>query len=216
MSLKILFLLFMIYAFLGWVLETIVVSIESKKIVHRGFLVGPYIPIFGVGAILITLLLSDYDKDIFVLFIMSCFLGAILEYITSYLMEKIFNTRWWDYSHEKFNLNGRVCLRTTIAFGILGIILIKILNPFFINLLDKLSDFSVSIIVIILAIIFVTDLIVSFRVISKIKSVNFGLGKDTTEEVSLKVREALKKRSLLTRRLVSAFPDLKILGKFKK
>lgn len=216
MSLKILFLLFMIYAFLGWVLETIVVSIESKKIVHRGFLVGPYIPIFGVGAILITLLLSDYDKDIFVLFIMSCFLGAILEYITSYLMEKIFNTRWWDYSHEKFNLNGRVCLRTTIAFGILGIILIEVLNPFFVNLLDKLSDFSVSIIVIILAIIFVTDLIVSFRVISKIKSVNFGLGKDTTEEVSLKVREALKKRSLLTRRLVSAFPDLKILGKFKK
>ncbi len=216
MSLKILFLLFMIYAFLGWVLETIVVSIESKKIVHRGFLVGPYIPIFGVGAILITLLLSDYDKDIFVLFIMSCFLGAILEYITSYLMEKIFNTRWWDYSHEKFNLNGRVCLRTTVAFGILGIILIKILNPFFINLLDNISDFSVSIIVIILAIIFVTDLIVSFRVISKIKSVNFGLGKDTTEEVSLKVREALKKRSLLTRRLVSAFPDLKILGKFKK
>ena len=96
MDLRILFLLFMIYSFIGWIIEVIDVAMVNRKVMDRGFLIGPYLPIFGVGAILITLILSKYSNDIFVLFIMSCFLGATLEYITSYIMEKIFNTRWWE------------------------------------------------------------------------------------------------------------------------
>ena len=214
MDLRILFLLFMIYSFIGWVIEVIDVAIINRKVMDRGFLIGPYLPIFGVGAILITLILSKYSNDIFVLFIMSCFLGATLEYVTSYIMEKIFNTRWWDYSNHKFNLNGRVCFKTTIAFGILGIILIKVLNPFFTSIVSMLSSVIMNILVIVLALIFIVDVIVSFSIISKIKIVGAGITKDTTEEVTAKVKEVLRNRSKLSKRLVSAFPDFKF--NFKK
>ena len=214
MDLRVLFLLFMIYSFIGWIIEVIDVAIINRKVMDRGFLIGPYLPIFGVGAILITLILSKYSNDIFVLFIMSCFLGATLEYITSYIMEKIFNTRWWDYSKDKFNLNGRVCFKTTIAFGILGIILIKVLNPFFISIVSMLSPLLMNILVTVLAFIFIVDIIVSFSIISNIKIVGAGLSKDTTEEVTAKVKEVLRNHSKLSKRLVSAFPDFKF--NFKK
>lgn len=216
MDLRILFLLFMIYAFLGYIIETLVVAIDTGRFTARGFLVGPYLPIFGIGAILITLLLSKYSHDIFVLFVMSCVLGATLEYVSSYILEKIFNTRWWSYENDRFNLNGRICLSATICFGFLGLIVIMFLNPLFISMLNNLSVFALNIITIIVALIFTVDVILSYSIISKIKSVNFGKGKDTTEEVSKKVREILKKQSILSKRLVNAFPDLKIRNKFRK
>ena len=85
---------------------------------------------------------------------MSCFLGSTLEYIASYVLEKIFNTRWWNYEKDRFNLNGRVCLSTTIGFGILGVMLIMFFNPIFISMLYNLSDFTLSVLSNILALIF--------------------------------------------------------------
>lgn len=210
MNIQILFILFMIYAVIGWAFETIICSIMDKKFANRGFFIGPYLPIFGIGAILITFILSNYQKDILVLFIMSAVLGAVLEYISSYLLEKIFNTRWWNYEIDKFNLNGRVCLSATICFGALGVILIEVLNPFFIETIKSIPQLTLNIIFIILLVIFITDMIVSITIISKIKSKNFGKSKDTTEEVTKKVREALKNGSIFSKRLINAFPDLKI------
>ena len=101
-------LLFMIYSFLGWLMEVITVSVEAKKVVNRGFLIGPYCPIYGIGAVLITLVLSRYKYDPLVLFVMTMVSCGVLEYLTSWAMEVIFKARWWDYSHEKFNLDGRI------------------------------------------------------------------------------------------------------------
>ena len=193
MTLRVLFLLFMIYSFIGWIIEMLVVAMEKGRFTARGFLIGPYLPIFGVGAVLITLLLSKYSNDIFVLFIMSSFLGAGLEYVVSYILEKVFNTRWWNYERDRFNLNGRVCLSTTIGFGILGVMMVLFFNPLILTMLNNLSEIVLNFTAIILAVIFILDTIISFVIISGIKTVNFGKYKDTTEEISDKV--SLNKKS---------------------
>ncbi|MCI9084516.1 MAG: putative ABC transporter permease [Bacilli bacterium] len=210
MEIRVMFLLFILYSFLGWLMEVILVSIQTKKPTDRGFLIGPLCPIYGVGALLITILLNKYSNDLPALFIMATILGAILEYFTSYIMEKIFKTRWWDYSDKKYNINGRISLTTSIGFGILGVILIHILNPFFKNILNHFSNTAVLIISVILLIIFIIDIITSFRIISKIKIVNTNELRDSTDEITQYVRETLRKHSILTKRLVIAFPNLNI------
>ena len=109
-DIRIIFLLFLMYSFVGWSLEVIGKLLEKGKFVNRGFLVGPYCPIYGVGSILMIILLNRYINDPPTLFIMSILLFSVLEYSTSYFMEKIFKIRWWDYTRRKFNINGRICL----------------------------------------------------------------------------------------------------------
>lgn len=210
MNLETLFLLFIIYSFLGWLMEEVLVSIKEKKIVDRGFLIGPICPIYGSGALLITILLEKYHNDIIVLFILSTVLGAVLEYFTSYIMEKLFKVRWWDYSHDKYNLNGRICLKTSICFGILGVLMIHFLNPFFTHLLNLIPNTVLQVIAIILAILLIIDTILSFSIISKIKKIGLTGAKDATDEITAKVREALKNSSFFTKRLADAFPNFKV------
>ena len=137
---------------------------------------------------------------------------GVLEYFTSYIMEKIFHARWWDYSENKFNINGRVCLETIIPFGILGLALIYIVNPFIFDNLARIPESTLNIIAIIIAVIFAIDNLVSFKVISNVRSATKKFDeenpKDNTEEISQKVKEFLKNKSILNRRLVNAFPKL--------
>lgn len=103
-DLKVYFLLFIIYAVIGWCMEVICKLIQYKKFVDRGFLIGPYCPIYGVGALLITFFLNKYVQDPVVLFVMAVVVCGILEYLTSYFMEKIYHARWWDYSSKNLIL----------------------------------------------------------------------------------------------------------------
>ena len=128
-NIKILFLLFLTYSFLGWVMEMIVTVIEDKEIVNRGFLVGPYCPIYGVCSIAMILLLNKVTNPV-LLFVLSIIICSVGEYLTSYILEKIFNARWWDYSNMKFNLNGRICLRNCFFFGLLGFLVLNYINNF--------------------------------------------------------------------------------------
>ena len=134
----------------------------------------------------------------------------ILEYFTSYVMEKLFNARWWDYSHKKFNINGRICLETTIPFGLGGMGIIYIVNPLIEKVLSYLSSNGLIIIGIIVMIIFFSDLVVSFITVMKVKNVKITKIKDNTEEINKKVKEYLIKNSVLTRRLIHSFPNFKI------
>lgn len=124
-----LFLYFFIYSFGGWVCECIYCSIPAKKFINRGFLYGPYCPIYGFGALLVTLMLDEYLNNPILVFFLSMLLTSLLEYVTSYLMEKMFQKKWWDYSHYKFNINGRVCLLNSTLFGIMSLFVIYILHP---------------------------------------------------------------------------------------
>ena len=113
------FILFIIYSFLGWLVEVTKVSIKEKKIVNRGFLIGPLCPIYAVGAVLITWSTKKYEDDIFILFVLSVIICGVLEYFVSFLLEKIFKVKWWDYSDRKYNINGRITLNNLVGFGLL-------------------------------------------------------------------------------------------------
>ncbi len=209
------FLLFIIYSVIGWGIEILNTLIVERKFVNRGFLIGSYCPIYGVGALLITFFLDDYQKDPIVLFVMAVLVCSILEYLTSYLMEKIFHTRWWDYSNKKFNINGRICLEAGVLFGLLGMLIIYVFNPFFFNILTSIPEMIIKILFVIILVLFITDFAVSFKIITNIKpnikKLNF---KDNTEEISLTVRKFLLDNTILKRRLAKAFPHFKISKKW--
>ena len=140
------FLLFIIYSMLGWLIEVSAFLISDKKFINRGFLIGPYCPIYGVGAIVMILTLSNYTDSPLILFVMSIVIFSLLEYYTSYFMEKIFKARWWDYSKKKFNINGRICLETMIPFGLLGLLAMYVINPFLNNIIESFSINTINLV----------------------------------------------------------------------
>jgi len=198
------------YSFLGYIVEILSCTIVNKTFTFsRGFLIGPVIPVFGVGVILLLFLLYKYREDVFALFIMSLFICSILEYITSYLMEKIFKLRWWDYSDRKMNLNGRICLSNAILFGIGGVFVIQVINPFFLNLINLLPNTLLYIISLFIFILFLIDIFVSLYFILNLKIDMPSLGvKDATSIIKREIRRELKNKSFFTKRLVNSFPHL--------
>ena len=207
---RVYFLLFIIYSVLGWIMEVTCKLIQYKRFINRGFLIGPYCPIYGCGGILITLLLNRYISDPFVLFVMAILLCGTLEYLTSWFMEKAFKARWWDYSQRKFNLNGRVCLGTIIPFGILGLFISYISNPFLLGKIYQIPEIWLNIISGTILVIFIIDNIVSGIVVRFLKKTEVSVSKkeDNTEEIKKQVREILGQKSALHRRLMNAYPKL--------
>ena len=215
-TIEIYILLFLTYAFLGWVMEVICKLIQTGKFVERGFLIGPYCPIYGWGAIIITLLLKKYLEDPIALFIMSMVVCSIIEYGTSYFMEKRYHARWWDYSDKKFNINGRICLETMVPFGLLGMGIMYFTNPFFSNIYEKIPSILLHIISILLLILFIIDNIISSNIISSIKIEGTKAEKDNTQEITEKVKQILREKSILHRRLINAFPNIKDIRGIRK
>lgn len=189
-EIEIYILIFFVYSFAGWFMESFgsIVNPKVKKFVNRGFMIGPYCPVYGIGVVLVSLLLKKYTEDIAVVFFLSILICGTLEYFTGYVMEKLFNARWWDYSKRKFNINGRVCLETLLPFGIAATFILCKINPFLINAFNKLSDLTIHIITIILSVGFIIDFIISFRIILSFKGEVYG-EKDNTEEIAEKVKD---------------------------
>ena len=204
------FLLFIIYSNIGWLIEVVKTKFDDKKWVNRGFLIGPYCPIYGISAIVMVNYLTHYKGDIVTIFILALFICSVAEYITSYVMEKLFNTRWWDYTDEKFNLEGRICLKNCFYFGLLGVLLVYIVNPMFVRILNNINDGNLRIIGIIALVYFIFDYILSFWLISKLKD-NYNIElKDMTEDLTKERKNILKKeKRKLQRRIIKAFPNLK-------
>ena len=201
------FLLFLIYSFIGWLIEVIGKLIEKHKFINRGFLIGPICPIYGHGCILMILTLSRYKDNPLVLFVNAIFICSLLEYFTSYFMEKIFKARWWDYSTRKFNLNGRICAETMIPFGILGTLVICVINPIFEYLLNLFNFETIKITAIVLFIIYIIDYTISLIIMFGFKGTLKTVEKDGTEEITKKVKKILINKNVLYKRLVEAFPN---------
>ena len=122
-------LLFLCYSFLGWACETVYCSIGKRKFVNRGFLNGPLCPVYGFGALAVLYFLRPVSDNIPLLFVSGMVLTSVIEYITGYLLEKLFATKWWDYSSRRFNIHGRVCLRNSLMFGALSVVAVRVIDP---------------------------------------------------------------------------------------
>lgn len=207
------FLWFMAYSFLGWVYETVLCSCMERRFVYRGFLNGPYCPIYGCGALLDIAFLGRIDNP-FLLFLAGAALTCTLEYFTGYAMEKLFHARWWDYSDRKFNIQGRVCLLGAFAFGSLSVLLIKYMHPFLKRLTGSAPPMLSAVLSILLAAAFCADFAVT---LSGFVSFNKKLSRLSAEIIGTKnrmleiVAELPGKFNLQERRMLRAFPKLSSL-----
>ena len=177
---------FVIYSFLGWVLESIVRTICEKKIINTGFLIGPFCPIYGFGVIIMILFLSKFENNIILLFLSSLIVLSIWEYIVGVILEKLFKTKYWDYSDHKFNYKGRICLTNSLAWGILGVLFIKYIHPFIQNLIGNINYIIIILISSVIAMILLVDAIIS---IVKIKNIRATLQK--IEKINEQIKEKL-------------------------
>ena len=203
-------LLFFVSAILGWLMEVTCKLIQFHRFINRGFLIGPYCPIYGFGAVLVTALLSRYSASPVLVFIMAMVVCGTLEYLTSYLMEKLFHARWWDYSQKRFNLNGRVCADTLIPFGLLGLVMVYLVKPFLFGLFDRIPGPWLDGVCIGLCVLLAADTVVSTTVCGNIRhTANLSQG-DDTEAITHAVRQRLAQDSALARRALHAFPYAKI------
>lgn len=132
----ILLLLFAVYSFLGWVLETTFASINAGKFINRGFLTGSFCPIYGLGAILIIkassgidIYIEYYYTGVLISVLFSIILVTALEYITGFILERLFNCKWWDYSDNHANIKGYVCLKYSLLWGVLAFLLVQMVHP---------------------------------------------------------------------------------------
>lgn len=191
-------------------MEVLCKLVEQKKFINRGFLVGPICPIYGYGALFIVLLIGQNKTDLLSIFLKSVFIFSILEYFTSWAMEKLFHARWWDYSKRKFNINGRICLETMVPFGILGCIVIYIIHPIVVNFVNLFSQTTILIVAIVLLLFYLIDNIVSFNVMNQIKKEIRKQKSDNTELIRKKVNRFLESKSMLYRHIKNAYPKFKI------
>jgi uncharacterized membrane protein len=157
------FVEFIFYSFLGWVWESIYCTIQEKKWADRGFLFGPVCPIYGSCVVITSILfslvpaLSDPDFPVWAIFVL-CYIGsAVAEFGTSWVLEKRFHARWWDYSDLPLNIQGRICVPVSICFGLAGVLIVKYLIPFVSGMHSMINPIIYEIFALILAMIFGAD-----------------------------------------------------------
>lgn len=206
-----LILVFFVFSFVGWCIEITLKYRQFGRFINRGFLIGPWLPIYGCGAALITLTvagLTPVERGIGTTFAISLIVCGLIEYLASYFMEKKFHARWWDYSQKPMNLHGRVWIGNLILFGIGGVAIIHIVNPILYGLFDSLSLVSREIIAGCLSVIFLADYSVSHFVLKLVKIGVESSEADNTEAISKDVKLLLSDRSIFYRRFANAYPDV--------
>lgn len=175
------------YSFLGWCLESIYKTILEKKFINSGFLYGPFCPIYGFGAVIMLLLFQKLPNNVFIIFIVSTLLLTVWEYIVGVLLEKIFKTKYWDYSDHKCNIKGRICLTNSFFWGILGVIFINFVHSF---IQEQISNIDIVILKYVIYTIAVLMLIDAIICIVKTKNIKSTLEK--VEKLNQEIKEKLK------------------------
>ena len=233
--------LFTIYSFLGWLCESIFCSFLFKKWTNRGFLNGPFCPVYGIGGLLITSLLKPFTGypfyiEIPLVFVAGVILTTTLEYITGWILETLFHTTWWDYSQNRFNYKGRICLLNSLLFGVLCLVTMLVLHLFLLHLLHLIPWFLRPWIICTIVLYFLTDTLITLhsilslngklqqlqQVLDEIRESGTPLrtahaaisGYLTDSPAMQSVRERLarlEKISPVQRRLLRAFPTMKSL-----
>lgn len=202
---------FFIFSFMGWCIEIILKFRQYHKFVNRGFFIGPYLPIYGAGAIAITLILdliSGFEASVGTTFVMSVVICGIIEYLSSYILEKKYHARWWDYSSKPMNLHGRIWIGNLLLFGLGGILIYNIINPLLFDFLDRTDIRIRGAISIILLCIFAADYAFSHVIMKLVKSKIESSEADSTEQIGEEIRMMLHQRNILYRRFADAYPEV--------
>lgn len=206
-----LILLFFFYSFLGWCMEVVLKYIQFHRFINRGFYTGPICPIYGYGAILITLTIqwiSPFESAVGTTFAISFTLCGLLEYFTSYFMEKRFHARWWDYSNKPMNLHGRIWIGNLVFFGLGGIAIIHILNPVLLPFLNSFSLVTKEVVSAAFIAVFAADYVLTHFMMKLIKSGIEHSEADSTEAMNREIRLLLSNRNIFYRRFADAYPDV--------
>ena len=177
--------IFFAYAFLGWCTEVCFAALVTGKFVNRGFLNGPLCPIYGFGVVIVLFCLEPLRDNLLLLFLGSVLLTSALEWVTGFLLEKLFHQRWWDYSDEPFNLGGYICLRFSIAWGLACLFVVEILHPTVLLVIRLIPRPLGMVLLVVLCAVTAVDLAATVRTISKI---NRSLGQ--IDELAAKIRAA--------------------------
>lgn len=159
--------IFMIYAFLGWCTEVAYAALELKEFVNRGFLNGPVCPIYGCGVLVVVRLLTPLKGSFLLLFAGSFFLTSILEFVTGFLLEKIFHNQWWDYSEENFNICGYVCLKFSILWGLGCTLIIDVIHPNIYRFIKIIPKVPGIVLLVLCSVTFAVDLAITVGTILK-------------------------------------------------
>ena len=210
-SLVNLILLFFTYAFLGWCIEVTLKYFQFHRFINRGFLTGPWLPIYGSGAALITIAakaLSPLESSVGTTFVISFILCGVIEYLTSYFLEKRFHARWWDYSQKPMNLHGRVWIGNLLLFGLGGVLIVEWMNPLLLRLFEQMSFALREILALTLSTVFAADYGMSHFVLKLVKRSVESSEADNTEAISKEVRLLLSDRSVFHRRFAEAYPEV--------
>lgn len=190
--------LFFFFGFMGWLLEVFYAFFRVKKFVNRGFLRGPICPLYGLGMVGIVLISKGIELQPFAqnpvlgglqIFLLAFLFTSLLEYVTGYLLETFFHQKWWDYKDEKFNLKGRICLKFSVYWGILGLLIIKVIGWIDISMEQVISFEIQEKLLNILIPIFVIDFVTSIDLALKLKQLMKEL-EDASEKVKEKIEEA--------------------------
>ncbi|MCI5596351.1 MAG: hypothetical protein MR380_06540 [Lachnospiraceae bacterium] len=182
-------LFFYVYCFLGWCVESCYVSYFQKKWVNRGFMRGPYIPLYGTGALMVTYVTLPTKHSVILTFFAGAFSASVLEYVTGVLMEAIFKVRYWDYSDHKYNINGHVCLLNTVEWGFLTLFLVFVLDKPVAKLVNGLTEPVQLGLAVLISLIFWTDFILSVKAAFDVR------------DMIVKMEEAKEEITRLQRRL---------------
>ncbi|SHH41971.1 putative ABC transporter permease [Clostridium intestinale] len=232
-----LFLYFFIYSLLGWLTEVCYAYKVRGFFVNRGFLYGPFCPIYGTGIVLAIISLERFNDNIILLYIFATILVSLVEYITGFILETFFNSRWWDYSDNAFNIKGRICLSFSLLWGVAVVFIIKVIHPLIASLVNLVPDVVLTPIAYLILIYFLTDVFFTLSSLIRLNSLFNSLNnisaeiKDryeylfsTTKEIAMdaaqnieqnlkdlksKYENSLNNINLNHRRLINAFPNIK-------
>lgn len=165
-------IIFFIYCVLGYICEVVYCSIPQRRFVNRGFLYGPYLPIYGFGSLIVTVLLDPLRSSPIAVFLLAFILTSALEYFTSWLLERFFSVKLWDYSKHRVNINGRVCLLNSSLFGLLGLTAEYVIQPGIEDFISHLPAFAIHYCAIIIVAVMSSDTVLS---VAKMKAFKEGL-----------------------------------------
>ena len=163
--------IFYTYCFLGWCFESVYVSIKSKKWINRGFMRGPFLPLYGGGATMMLVVSMPFQDHIVLTYIAGCIGATVLEYITGVIMEMLFKVRYWDYSNRPFNFQGQICLRSTLTWGFFTILMTKVLHWPLDKFVQSVSGRVLYYVTVLVTVYIVIDFTLSFKAALDIRDI---------------------------------------------